>query len=147
MITRQSCERRCVVPFTSFSEKEAPDGSRPRLVAVDESGRSHSSQRFGRVGNRFARSKRARRRTIFRLPDNGAERVLHRSIRKLSRDSDEARVTAPTKDPMTLQRPLADDALRSREARDKTGRAKGEGRNLQARTSFSRAAAIDPCRP
>ena len=56
-------------------------------------------------------------------------------------------LTAPTKDPMTLQRPLADDALRSREARDKTGRAKGEGRNLQARTSFSRAAAIDPCRP
>ncbi len=116
-----SVESRCVVPFTSFAENELqPDGSRPPVwFALDE---SRPLAFFAGVWTRWTSVRKVKEgettNDVFAFlttEPNAIVAPVHAKAMPVVLTTPEQVdlwMTAPAKDALTLQRPLADEALR-----------------------------------
>ncbi len=114
-------ENRCVVPFTSFSENEVlPDGSRPPVwFAFDE---SRPLAFFAGIWTRWTSVRKVKEgkttNDIFAFlttEPNAVVAPIHPKAMPViltSPEEIETWMTAPAKEALALQRPLADDSLR-----------------------------------
>ena len=114
-------ESRCVVPFTSFAENEIlPDGSRPPVwFALDE---SRPLAFFAGIWTRWTSVRKVKEGettndlfAFLTTEPNAIVAPIHsKAMPVVLRAQEEIDVwmTAPAKEALSLQRPLADDALR-----------------------------------
>jgi putative SOS response-associated peptidase YedK len=115
-------ESRCSVPFTSFSENELlPDGSRPPVwFAFDE---TRSLAFFAGIRTRWTSVRKVKEgetaNDLFAFlttePNKVVGAIHPKAMPAILRTVEEidAWKSAPTEEALKLQRPLADDALRS----------------------------------
>ena len=122
-------ENRCVVPFTSFSENEVlPDTSRPPVwFALDE---SRPLGFFAGVWTRWTSARKLKEgettNDLFAFlttePNTEVAKVHPKAMPAILTTAGEIEqwLTAPTKDALTLQRPLPDGTLQIVERGDKS---------------------------